>query len=67
MKRLISMLLFTTIAFPVDAQGLLDGLKSGAGKVGNVAKKGVAAVGTAVEATGDLVKNEEPPEATRVC
>lgn len=65
MKRLISMLLFTTIAFPVDAQGLLDGLKSGAGKVGNVAKKGVAAVGTAVESTGDLVKNEETPEATR--
>lgn len=65
MKTAILLLLVTTFAEPVCAQGLLDSLKKGADKVGEVAKKGADAVGDAVESTSDLVRDEETPEATR--
>jgi lipid-binding SYLF domain-containing protein len=48
-----------------SAQGLLDGLKKGTEKVGEITQKGVDAVGDAVESTNELVQNEETPAATR--
>jgi len=65
MKTASFFLLFATLAGPVNAEGFLDKVKIGAGKVGNVAKKGVDAVGDAVESTSELVTDEETPEATR--
>jgi hypothetical protein len=65
MKTAFLLLLTTALAAPVSAQSLVDKLKAGAGKVGNVAKKGVNAVGDAVDSTGELIGDEETPEATR--
>ncbi len=65
MKTAVVLVVMSFLAAPVFAEGLVDSIKSGANKVGNVAKKGVDAVGDAVESTGDLVRNEETPEATR--
>ena len=65
MKTTSFLLLFATLAGPVNAEGFMDKVKIGAGKVGNVAKKGVDAVGDAVESTTELVTDEETPEATR--
>lgn len=65
MKRILLLLLFATGAGNANAEGLLDNLKKGAGKVGEVAKKGVDAAGNAIDSTRELVKDEETPEATR--
>ena len=65
MKQTLLVLLIATLAFPVSAQSFMDKVKTGAGKVGDVAKKGVDAVGAAVDSTGELVSDEETPEATR--
>ena len=65
MKTAILLVMMSVLATPVAAESLVDSIKSGANKVGNAAKKGVNAVGDAVVSTGDLVTNEESPEATR--
>lgn len=65
MKQTLLVILIATLAFPVSAQSFMDKVKTGAGKVGDVAKKGVDAVGAAVDSTGELVSDEETPEATR--
>ena len=65
MKTTSFLLFVATLAAPVNAEGFLDKLKTGAGKVGDVAKKGVDAVGDTVESTTELVSDEETPEATR--
>jgi hypothetical protein len=65
MKTALLLLLMTALAAPVSAQSLIDKLKTGAGKVGDVAKKGVNAVGDAVDSTSELIRDEETPEATR--
>ena len=41
MRAALLFLLITTLAGPVSANSLVDKLKTGAGKVGDVAKKGV--------------------------
>ena len=53
------------LAIPASAAGLLDDLREGANKVGDVAKKGIDAVGDAAVSTTELVTDEETPEATR--
>jgi lipid-binding SYLF domain-containing protein len=65
MKNAITLLLITTLAAPAGAQGLIDNLKKGVGKVGDVAKKGFDAAGNAIDSTSELIKDEETPEATR--
>jgi len=65
MKMAVVIAMMSALAAPVAAEGLLDSIKSGANKVGDGVKTGVNAVGDAVESTGDLVRNEETPEATR--
>ncbi|MGK0261087.1 MAG: hypothetical protein ACI96M_004546 [Candidatus Azotimanducaceae bacterium] len=65
MKQTLFLLLIATLAAPVSAQSFMDKVKTGAGKVGDVAKKGVDAVGDAVDSTSELVSNEETPQATR--
>jgi len=66
MKKILLLVLLATSAGNANAQGLMDNLKEGASKVGEVAKKGVDAVGNAIESTSELVKDEETPEATRM-
>lgn len=66
MKKTLLLVLLTTCAGNANAQGLMDNLKEGASKVGEVAKKGVDAAGNAIESTSELVKDEETPEATRM-
>jgi hypothetical protein len=58
MKQTLFLLLIATLAAPVSAQSFMDKVKTGAGKVGDVAKKGVDAVGDAVDSTSELVSNE---------
>ena len=58
--------MLATSAGIVHAEGLMDSLKKGASKVGEVAKKGVDAAGNAIDSTSELVKDEETPEATRL-
>lgn len=65
MKKILLLLLLVANAGNANAEGLLDNLKKGAGKVGEVAKKGVDAAGNAIESTSELIKDEETPEATR--
>lgn len=65
MKYTALLLLVATFAAPASAESLMDKLKTGAGKVGDVAQKGVDAVGNAVDSTSELVSNEETPEATK--
>ncbi|MFA3917059.1 hypothetical protein [Ruegeria hyattellae] len=64
MKKIL-LLLLAISAGSANAEGLLDNLKKGAGKVGEVGKKGVDAVDNAIGSTSELVKDEETPEATR--
>lgn len=66
MKRILLLLLIATSAGNANAEGLLDNLKKGADKVGEVTKKGADAVGNAIDSTTELVKDEETPEATRI-
>ncbi|MEP2027077.1 MAG: hypothetical protein ABJI96_00045 [Paracoccaceae bacterium] len=65
MKKFFLFLFVAVLAGPAGAQGLMDKLKSGADKVGSATKKGVDAVGDAVDSTGKLIRDEETPEATR--
>ena len=66
MKQILLLLLLATSAGHAHAEGLMDSLKKGASKAGEVAKKGVDAAGNAIDSTSALVKDEETPEATRV-
>lgn len=65
MKKMLLLLLLATSAGNANAEGLLDNLKKGAGKVGEVTKKGVDVARNSIDSTSDLVKDEETPEATR--
>ena len=65
MKTTLILLLMTTLVSPVNAQGLKDALTTGAGKVGDVAKKGANSVTGAVASTTELLSDEETPEETR--
>lgn len=65
MKTTLILLLITILASSVNAQGLMDTLTTGAGKVGGVVKKGVNSVGDAVGSTTELLSDEETPEETR--
>ncbi|MEK6205638.1 MAG: hypothetical protein N2B02_08425 [Amylibacter sp.] len=65
MKTTLILLLMTTLVSPVNAQGLKDALTTGAGKVGDVAKKGANSVTDAVASTTELLSDEETPEETR--
>lgn len=64
-KKILLLLLLTTSAGHAHAEGFLDNIKKGTSKVGDIAKKGVDAVGDAVDSTSALVTDEETPEATR--
>lgn len=57
--------MLSTTAGHAHAEGLIDSLKKGASKAGEVAKKGVDAAGNSIASTNELVKDEETPEATR--
>ena len=65
MKKILPLVFLVTTTGHADAEGLLDTLKQGADKVGEVARKGVDAVGRSIDSTTDLVRDEETPEATR--
>ncbi|MEO9649803.1 MAG: hypothetical protein ABJ360_00815 [Roseobacter sp.] len=65
MRAAIFILLASMCASPADSNGLLDELKHGAEKAGEVAKKGADAVGDAITSTKELVRDEETPQATR--
>ena len=65
-KKILLLLLLVTSSGHAHAEGLMDNLKKGASKVGEVAKKGVDAAGNAIDSTSELVKDEETPAATRV-
>ncbi len=65
MKKILLLLLLVTSVGSAQAEGFLDDLKKGAGKVGDLARKGVDAAGDAIDSTSELVKDEETPEATR--
>ncbi len=65
MEKILLLLLIATSAGNANAEGLLGNLKKGAEKVGEATKKGVDAVGNAIDSTTELVKDEETPEATR--
>jgi hypothetical protein len=64
-KKILLFLLIATITSNANAESLFENLKKGASKVGQVTKKGVDAVGDAVESTSELVTDEKTPEATR--
>lgn len=65
MRVIVLVLTAIALASPVGAQKLGDRIKEGVKKTGDVVKKGADAVEEAVESTGELVGNEETPEATR--
>ncbi|MDW4497149.1 hypothetical protein R5H30_04080 [Sulfitobacter sp. D35] len=65
MKIIFLLATCATLAAPASAQGLLDNIKQGARKAGEVARKGADAVEDAVQSTGELVRDEETPDATR--
>jgi len=62
---MLLLLLLVTNAGHAHAQSLMENLKTGASKAGEIAKKGVDAAGNAIDSTSELVKDEETPEATR--
>jgi len=62
---MLLLLLLVTNAGHAHAQSLMENLKKGASKAGEIAKKGVDAAGNAIDSTSELVKDEETPEATR--
>ena len=65
MRSVLLVLMLTVLSFPAVAESLGDKIKKGVGKAGDVVKQGADAVEEAVESTGELVGNEETPEATR--
>ncbi len=47
------------------AESLMDKVKSGTARAGELARKGADAVGQSIESTNELMREEETPEATR--
>ncbi|RKF19916.1 hypothetical protein DBZ36_05505 [Alginatibacterium sediminis] len=65
MKSKLALVLLSIICTNAHANEFTDSLKSGTDKIGEVAKKGVEAVGNTIESTSELVSDEETPQATR--